>query len=74
MDFDLSADQRQLQGAARLLLDARSGPEQVRAHLADGAPYDAGLWSAMVDQGWCAVAVPEGNVSLRMTFTSIPFE
>ena len=66
MDFDLSADQRQLQGAARLLLDDRSGPEQVRAHLADGAPYDAGLWSAMVDQGWCAVAVPEDDGGLGL--------
>jgi len=66
MDFDLSADQRQLQAAARRLLDDRSGPARVRAHLTTGLPYDAELWSAMVDQGWCSVAVPEAEGGLGL--------
>ena len=38
MDFELSADQVALQDAARDLLDDRAGHDQVRAHLASGAP------------------------------------
>jgi alkylation response protein AidB-like acyl-CoA dehydrogenase len=76
MDFDLSADQRQLQQAARRLLDDRSGPERVRAHLASGDPYDAGLWAAMVDQGWPAVAVPgdEGGLGLGWVEAAVLLE
>jgi acyl-CoA dehydrogenase len=66
MDFDLSADQRSLQEAARQLLDDRSSPTVVRAHLESGAPYERTLWQAMVDQGWLAVAVPEADGGLGM--------
>ncbi len=66
MDFDLSVDQVALQDAARQLLDRRSGPTQVRAHLASGAPYDVALWTAMVDQGWPAVAVAEDRGGLGL--------
>ena len=66
MDFDLSPDQRALQEGARLLLDGRSGPPQVRAHLATGAPFDRALWDAMVEQGWCAVAVSESEGGLGL--------
>jgi alkylation response protein AidB-like acyl-CoA dehydrogenase len=66
MDFDLSVDQVALQEEARRLLDHYSGPEQVRAHLASGAPYDAGLWAAMVGQGWPAVAVPDAAGGLGL--------
>ena len=66
MDFDLSADQRDLQDGARSLLDDRCGSEQVRAHLASGAPYDADLWRAMADQGWCAVTVGEDRGGLGL--------
>ncbi len=59
MDFDLSADQRALQDGARELLDRFASSERVRAHLANGDRYDKSLWAAMIDQGWCAVAVPE---------------
>ena len=66
MDFDLSEDQIALQDGARQLLDRFSGPADVRHHLADGAPYDAVLWSAMVDQGWPAVAVAEERGGLGL--------
>jgi alkylation response protein AidB-like acyl-CoA dehydrogenase len=66
MDFDLSADQRELQAAARQLLDDRSGTAEVRAHLAGGLASDPALWSSMVDQGWCAVAVPEDQGGLGL--------
>ncbi len=58
MDFDLSEDQQALGDAARDLLDGYAGPEQVRAFLGSGAPWDGGLWKAMIDQGWLGVAAP----------------
>jgi len=66
MDFDLSVDQASLQDEARRLLDRYSGPEQVRAHLASGAPFDTVLWAAMVAQGWPSVAVGEHRGGLGL--------
>ena len=66
MDFDLSPDQRDLQDAARHLLDDHSGSADVRAHLAAGDRYDRKLWEAMADQGWCAIAVAEGEGGLGL--------
>ena len=66
MDFDLSVDQSALQEEARRFLDSYSGPEQVRAHLATGAPYDVTLWGAMVEQGWPAVAVADDRGGLGL--------
>jgi alkylation response protein AidB-like acyl-CoA dehydrogenase len=59
MDFELSDDQQALRDAARDLLDDLASSAHVRAHLASGAPYDAALWKAVVDQGWMGIAVPE---------------
>jgi alkylation response protein AidB-like acyl-CoA dehydrogenase len=66
MEFELSDDQEALGDAARDLLDHHASPERVRAHLAAAAPYDRELWSAMADQGWMAVTLPEdlGGVGL----------
>jgi alkylation response protein AidB-like acyl-CoA dehydrogenase len=66
VDFELSTDQRALQEAARQLLDDLASPSRVRAHLAGGAPYDSALWSAMAEQGWCTVAVPEVDGGLGL--------
>ncbi|HEX5366231.1 MAG TPA: acyl-CoA dehydrogenase family protein [Acidimicrobiales bacterium] len=66
MDFGLSDDQEALGGAARALLDRHAAPDRVRAHLASGDAYDAGLWSVMAEQGWLGVTLPEkqGGVGL----------
>lgn len=66
MHFDLSDDQLALGSAARALLDDRAAPDRVRAHLDSGEPYDSGLWSAMVEQGWLAVTLAEefGGIGL----------
>jgi alkylation response protein AidB-like acyl-CoA dehydrogenase len=66
MDFELSPDQSDLQRGARDLLDGYSGPAEVRAHLATGHAYDEALWTAMAEQGWCAVAVPEDQGGLGL--------
>jgi len=66
MDFDLSPDQRELQDAARHLLDDHAGSAEARAHLASGEPYDRKLWGAMAEQGWWAVAVDEDEGGLGL--------
>src|SRR4051812_44578901 len=76
MDFELSDDQQALRDAARALLDDRAGPVSVRAAMADDAPFDAGLWSAMVDQGWPGIAVAEdlGGVGLGVVELAVLLE
>ena len=71
MDFDLSADQVALRDGARDLLDGRSDPSRVRAHLATGRPYDVALWEAMAEQGWLAVAVPESEGGLGLGWVEV---
>ncbi|HEV8064343.1 MAG TPA: acyl-CoA dehydrogenase family protein [Acidimicrobiales bacterium] len=66
MDFELSADQQALREAARQLLDGTASPAGVRAHMASGRPHDSALWSAMVAQGWCRIAVPEAEGGLGL--------
>ena len=61
MDFELSPDQVALQEAARGLLDDRADHDHVRAHLQSGRPFDEGLWRALADQGWLAIALPEAD-------------
>ncbi len=61
MQFQLTDEQRALQDAVRSYLRDRFGPTQVRELYenpdSDGVP--AGLWSALGEQGWLAVLVPE---------------
>src|SRR5262249_14617668 len=67
MDFDLSEDQLALRDGARELLDGLASAARVRAHVGTGAAYDAGLWSAMAEQGWLGIevsAAEEGGVGL----------
>jgi alkylation response protein AidB-like acyl-CoA dehydrogenase len=69
VDFELSADQRALDAAARRLLDQRSTPQRLRALAAEAGPtIDRELWAAMADQGWPAVPLPErfGGLGLGM--------
>jgi alkylation response protein AidB-like acyl-CoA dehydrogenase len=66
MDFDFTDDQVALREGARELLDDLAAPARVRAHTASGNAFDARLWSAMVEQGWIGIEVPEaeGGVGL----------
>ncbi|MEZ5169318.1 MAG: acyl-CoA dehydrogenase family protein [Acidimicrobiia bacterium] len=75
MDFELSDDQVALREAASALLDARSDTTAVRA-AADAGGFDAGLWSAMVDQGWTGLAVPEmeGGLGLGTVEVAVVLE
>ncbi len=66
MDFELSDDQVALREGARELLDGRADPAAVRAVVDRGGGYDAGLWDAMVAQGWPAVALAEADGGLGL--------
>jgi alkylation response protein AidB-like acyl-CoA dehydrogenase len=61
MDFDLSEDQLALRDGARALLDDLAPTTRVRAVAQTPERWDRELWAAMVDQGWLAIAVPEGE-------------
>ncbi len=76
MDFELSSDQEALREAARDLLSKRAAPAVVRAVMDTGGVPEAGLWSAMVDQGWCGIAVPEaaGGVGLGWVEAAVLLE
>ncbi len=66
MDFELSDDQLALRAGAHELLDGLASPAQVRAVMTADAGFDAGLWKAMVDQGWTGVEIPEADGGLGL--------
>ena len=53
MNFDFSDDQKSLKDVARKFLDANCSTAAVRKVLDDDAKaFDAGLWTAVAEQGW----------------------
>jgi alkylation response protein AidB-like acyl-CoA dehydrogenase len=66
VDFDLSEDQLALREGARELLDGLASTTHVRATMAAGGGFDAGLWKAMVDQGWTGIDVSETSGGLGL--------
>jgi alkylation response protein AidB-like acyl-CoA dehydrogenase len=66
VDFELSDDQIALREAAVDLLDGQSDMARVRSVVDSGGGWDRSLWSSMVEQGWCGIAVDEsvGGVGL----------
>jgi alkylation response protein AidB-like acyl-CoA dehydrogenase len=58
VDFDLSADQREIKDVARELLAARSPFAKVR-EAAETAAYDPALWGELVALGWPGIAVAQ---------------
>jgi alkylation response protein AidB-like acyl-CoA dehydrogenase len=76
VDFELSPDQRALRDAAADLLAGRSPMPVVRGAVDRGGEPDRDLWKAMVDQGWCGLAVPEklGGVGLGWVEAAIVLE
>ena len=76
MDFELSPDQRALRDVAADLLAGRSPMPVVRSAVDRAGEPDPALWGAMVDQGWCGLAVPEklGGVGLGWVEAAIVLE
>ena len=59
MDFDFSADAKELRLAARRFLDERAGTAVARRSMNGEASFDAALWHEIVELGWTAARVPE---------------
>jgi alkylation response protein AidB-like acyl-CoA dehydrogenase len=76
VDFELSRDQQALRDAAADLLAGRSPMPVVRSAVDRGGQPDAALWRAMLDQGWCGLAVPEklGGVGLGWVEAAVVLE
>jgi alkylation response protein AidB-like acyl-CoA dehydrogenase len=72
MNFDFSADQEHLRSEVRRFLEARCPISNVRKVLEDpDKHYDVDLWSALVEQGWTALALPEAYGGLGMGHTEL---
>jgi alkylation response protein AidB-like acyl-CoA dehydrogenase len=80
VDFDLSGDQEALRDAAGTLLDRYADRDALRARVGDGAAagiapsgFDRVVWSAMADQGWLALELPEeeGGLGLGMVEVAV---
>ncbi len=66
MDFTLTDDQEALRDGARELLDGLAASSSVRAVVERGGGVDAALWTAMLEQGWTGVALPEAHGGLGL--------
>jgi alkylation response protein AidB-like acyl-CoA dehydrogenase len=71
MDFELGDDQIALREGARELLDSAASATAVRAIFDGAGGTDAHLWSAMVEQGWPALAHPESKGGLGLGIVEV---
>ena len=77
MDFELSADQEALRDAAADLLAVPvARPRSCARRSTPAAGPTSALWTAMVDQGWCGIAVSEdaGGVGLGWVEAAVLLE
>ncbi len=68
MDFDFSQEQRLLADSARDLLKRECPTKRVRELMESPAAIDATLWSAIADQGWTGMILPEEVGGLALDF------
>jgi len=59
MDFDLSKPQRLLQESARTFFSRECPLERVRELMDTPTAFDEKLWTALADQGWLGLTLPE---------------
>jgi alkylation response protein AidB-like acyl-CoA dehydrogenase len=71
MDFDLSKPQKLLQQSARDFFARECKPERVRALMATDTAFDDGLWSALADQGWTGLVIPEEYGGLGLSLVDL---
>jgi len=66
MDFDFSAEQKEIQHQARRMLAERCDLRAVRRVLDDGLPWDEPLWRQVAELGWLGTAIPEAYGGLGL--------
>ena len=59
MDFTYSEEQVMLREGARRFLSEKCPVERVREIVETDDGFDADLWSAIAEQGWTAMHIPE---------------
>lgn len=59
MDFELTDDQKELEGLATGLLGREATQERLEGHEKSGADFDAALWKALGQAGLLGIALPE---------------
>jgi alkylation response protein AidB-like acyl-CoA dehydrogenase len=59
MNFEFSAEQKQMAAEARRFLAAKCPPSAVRAILEGPEPYDRELWKGLAEMGFLGVVIPE---------------
>ncbi len=67
MNFDFSDDAKALRDQARRFLDERAGAAVARKAMDGDAPYDAELWTSVVELGWTAARVPEAHGGIGLS-------
>ena len=70
MNFDLSPEQRAIKRGARDFLAARSDLRAVRRQVDAGA-YDDTLWTAVRNQGWTGITLPEDSGGAGLGFVEL---
>lgn len=68
MDFDFSQEQRLLADTARNFFQRECPLERVRQLMATETACDKTLWSALTDQGWTGMTLPEEVGGLGLDF------
>lgn len=71
MNFDFSADEKELRDRAQRFLRDQCSLSRVRAILESGADYDAGLWRSIAELGWTSAIIPEAYGGLGMTYLDL---
>ncbi len=66
MNFDFSADQKELADHARRFLGESCTFDRLRDNMAGEEAYDRSLWQQMVELGWTAINIPEAQGGLGM--------
>ena len=71
MDLSFTQEQDMLRETARKFVDAECGSEKVRAVMDSPDGHDRALWAKIVDQGWCALVIPEAHGGLGLEFADL---
>ena len=66
MDFTLSDEQAMFAEAARTLLADACGPDDWHRMMRDGTAFEPARWAALVENGLCAILLPESAGGLGL--------
>ena len=71
MNFEFSAEQKQMGEEARRFLAAKCPTTAVRAVLDGPEPYDKALWAGLAEMGFLGVVIPEAHGGLGLGYLEL---